>query len=173
MSQGSQDRFVTAIQKSHGRNLRRFLAARMRNAAADVPDLMQEIFLRLLRIKDHEAIRNPQAYLYTIANHVLHQHALQRPGPPDDIDPLELASELGHSVPPDLADELDTRQRLEKVVRGLHQDSPRACATLLMYRGEGLTLTEIGERLGVSRTMAKKYLLHALSYCDQHLEAME
>lgn len=33
----------------------------MRNAAADVPDLVQEVFLRLLRLDNHEAIRNTQA----------------------------------------------------------------------------------------------------------------
>jgi hypothetical protein len=37
----------------------------------------QEVYLRLLRVEDHETIRNPQAYLYTIANHVLYQHTLR------------------------------------------------------------------------------------------------
>jgi hypothetical protein len=70
--------FVTALEKSHGHKLRRYLAARLRNTAADVPDLVQEVFLRLLRLDDHEAIRNSQAYLYTVASHVLHQHALRQ-----------------------------------------------------------------------------------------------
>ena len=56
--------FVAELEKSHGSALRRYLAARMRNAAADVPDLVQEVFLRLLRLDNHEAIRNSQAYLY-------------------------------------------------------------------------------------------------------------
>jgi hypothetical protein len=53
--------FVTDIATQHGRNLRRYLAARLRNAA-DVPHLVQEVFLRLLRIGRHETIRNPEAY---------------------------------------------------------------------------------------------------------------
>jgi RNA polymerase sigma factor (sigma-70 family) len=169
----SKQSFMAAIEKSHGRKLHRFLSARMRNAASDVPDLMQEIFLRLLRIKDHQAIRNPQAYLYTIASHVLHQHALQRTSRPESVDPLELVSELESATGFDPADELDARERLEKVCRDLEAISPRACATLLMYRCEGLTLQEIGDRLGVSRPMAKKYLLRAIAYCDEHLEELE
>jgi RNA polymerase sigma factor (sigma-70 family) len=165
--------FMAALEKSHGRKLRRFLSARMRNAADDVPDLMQEIFLRLLRLKDHEAIRNPQAYLYTIASHVLYQHALQRTNRAEALDPLELASELESNTAADPADELDIRQRIEHVCRGLEAVSPRACATLLMYRCEGLTLQEIGERLGVSKPMARKYLLRAMAYCDEHLAELE
>jgi RNA polymerase sigma factor (sigma-70 family) len=169
----SKRTFMTALEKSHGRKLRRFLSARMRHAAADVPDLMQEIFLRLLRIKDHEAIRNPQAYLYTIASHVLHQHALQRTNRPETIDPLQLVSEVEPPTAADPADEVDIRQRVERVCRGLEAVSPRACATLIMYRCEELTLEEIGQRLGVSRPMAKKYLLRAMEYCDEHLEDLE
>src|SRR5688572_17779431 len=58
--------YVASMEKDHGRALRRFLAARMRAAPADVPDLAQEVYLRLLRIPDYELIRNPRAYLYTI-----------------------------------------------------------------------------------------------------------
>ncbi len=51
--------------------------------------------------------------------------------------------------------------------------SPRVYATLVMYRCEGMTLMEIGERLGVSHVMARKYLVKAIAYCDQRLEEME
>jgi len=173
VSSESKQTFTTALEKSDGRRLRRFLSARLRHAAADVPDLMQEIFLRLLRIKDPNAIRNPRAYLYTIASHVLHQHALQRTNRPESSDSLEIASQEEALTAADPADELDIRQRIERVCRGLEAVSPRACATLLMYRCEGLTLEEIGHRLGVSRPMAKKYLLRAMQYCDEHLEELE
>jgi RNA polymerase sigma factor (sigma-70 family) len=68
---------------------------------------------------------------------------------------------------------VDLEQRLESVSRALEQLSPRAYATLLMYRCEGLTLKQIAARLGVSPPMARKYLLRAITFCDQHLEAME
>jgi DNA-directed RNA polymerase specialized sigma24 family protein len=50
----SKQAFLTAVEKTHGRELRRFLAGRLRNAAADTPDLMQEVYLRLLRVPNHE-----------------------------------------------------------------------------------------------------------------------
>jgi hypothetical protein len=61
--------FVASIAARYGRRLRRFLSVRLRNTA-DVPDLAQEVFLRLLRVEGYESIRSPEAYLFTIASHV-------------------------------------------------------------------------------------------------------
>jgi RNA polymerase sigma-70 factor (ECF subfamily) len=167
----SKRSFVTALEATYGGQLRRFLSARLRNARADIPDLAQEIFLRLLRIKDHEAIRNPQAYLFTVAMHVLHQHALQHSARADTMDPLGLAAQLQSSQSaPDPAEELEITEQIEKVGKGLQALSPRAYAALVMYRCEGMTLMEIGERLGVSHVMVRKYLSRAIAYCDEQLK---
>jgi DNA-directed RNA polymerase specialized sigma24 family protein len=40
----------------------------------------------------------------------------------------------------------------------------------MQYR-DGMTYVEIGEHLGVSANMVKKYLSKALSYCRQRLAA--
>ena len=169
MTASARHSFMAAIEKSHGRQLRRFLTARMRQAA-DVPDLVQEIFLRMLRIKDHEAIRNPQAYLYTVAGHVLAQYTLERSAAPETMDPFEVASRLQSEVASDPATEVELEERVEKFSRALEQLSPRSHATLIMYRCDGLSLDQIAARLGVSRPMVRKYLARAIAFCDQHLE---
>jgi RNA polymerase sigma factor (sigma-70 family) len=163
----TKNAFLATIEKAYGRQLRRYLSARMRNAASDVPDLVQEVFLRLLRVERHEAIRNPQAYLYTIASHVLHQHALRKTAAPESIELADVASEL-EAIPdsdPELQAERD--QRFEELRRGLRQISPGAYATLLLHRYYGLPLTDISERLGVSYSMTKKYLAKALKYIEK------
>jgi len=165
--------FVSALEKTHGRSLRRFLATRMRHARTDLPDLVQEVYLRLLRIPDHEAIRNAQAYLFTIASHVLHQYALRQSAIEQTADPTDIASEVEASLDTDPAETALLEQRFEQLGKGLEQLSPRAYATLLMCRCEGATFDEIGQRLGVSSRMAKKYMAKALSYCQQRLQEME
>jgi RNA polymerase sigma-70 factor (ECF subfamily) len=158
--------FLAAIEKTHGRQLRRYLAARMRNAA-DVPDLVQEVFLRLLRIERHDAIRNPQAYLYTVAGHVLHQHALRQTARPESIEIADVVSEL-YAIPdtdPELQAERD--QCFEALRRELREVSPGAYATLMLHRYYGLPLADISQRLGVSYSMTKKYLAKALKYVEQ------
>jgi RNA polymerase sigma factor (sigma-70 family) len=162
--------FVTAVERAYGARLRRFLAIRLRHASADVADLFQEIFLRLLRIKDHETIQNPQAYLFTVATHVVHQFALKRSKGPETMDPLLLAAELESVTAPDPADEAELTQQIVELGLALEKFSPRAYATLVMYRCEGLTFAQIGKRLGVSHTMVRKYLTRAIVFCDQYLE---
>ena len=53
----------------------------MRNIA-DVPDITQEVYLRMLRVPNFESIRSPEAYLITVAQHVLQQHTLKMPALP-------------------------------------------------------------------------------------------
>lgn len=160
------------MEKDHGRAVRRFLAVRLRHATADVPDLVQEVFLRLIRVPDHETIRHPRAYLYTIASHVLHQYTLRQAVTAQPAALTDISAELEASLDSDPSEIVELEQRYEELGRGLEQLSPRAYATLLMYRCEGATLEVIGQRLGVSRVMAKKYLMKAMTYCQQRLDEM-
>ena len=155
MNRQTKQGFVTAVERAYGAGIRRFLSMRLRQASPDVPDVFQEIFVRLLRVKDHETIRNPQAYLYTVASHVLQQYALKRSVGPETLDPLELAARLTSITASDPADEAELQQQIANVAHALEKFSPRAHAVLVMYRCEGMTLAEIGKRLGVSHTMAR------------------
>jgi len=157
------------MEKDHGRQLRRFLAVRMRNAASDVPDLVQEVFLRLVRIKEQDTIHNPRAYLYTVASHVLHQHALRRAARPEFIEIGDVASEL-QALPdtdPVLQAELD--QRFDRISRELRAAAPGAYATLMLHRYHGLPLKEISRRLNVSHITTKRYLARALEFIERQI----
>lgn len=162
--------FVTELEKSHGSALRRYLAVRMRYAAADVPDLVQEVYLRLLRLDNHEAIRNSQAYLYTVASHVLHQHALRRASAGDVSTATDFALELSGSEP-DPASQLEVEQQFEQLGMRLKEISPKAYATFMLHRCHGLSLQEVSETIGASYSMTKKYLGKALKFIETELEA--
>jgi RNA polymerase sigma factor (sigma-70 family) len=160
--------FVTDIATQHGRKLRRYLASRLRNAA-DVPDLVQEVFLRLLRVERHESIRNPEAYVMTVAGHVLHQHFLRLSTRPKTVDALDVIVDLHSAIESDPAAQLDAQRNLEQLDDALSKMNPRVHATFVLHRRDGLTLEEIGKQLGVSRPMVKKYLAKALIQCRAHM----
>jgi RNA polymerase sigma-70 factor (ECF subfamily) len=103
--------FVTEIATKHGGRLRRYLAARLRNSA-DVPDLVQEVFLRLLRVNRHESIRNPEVYVMTVAGHVLHQHTLRRVVTPESSSALDVLIDLQAAIETDLGAQLDAQRHL-------------------------------------------------------------
>jgi RNA polymerase sigma factor (sigma-70 family) len=162
--------FVAEVEREHGVRLRRFLASRMRHAADDVPDLVQEVFLRLLRIDNHETIRSSEAYLFTVAFHVLHQHTLRRSATPEAVEIDALIDEMESAPGSDPAAQAEAHQRIEELQGALNQLSPKAQAVLLLHRRDGFSLEEIGGRLGISRAMAAKYLAKALLHCRQRLQ---
>jgi RNA polymerase sigma-70 factor (ECF subfamily) len=162
---------VAALVASHGTQLRRFLLSRVRNSA-DVPDLVQEVFLRMLRIPDHEAIRSPEAYLFTVAQHVAMQHALGRANADLPAELHDMLTGLAEA-PHDPAAELSAQQSLQELEHGLRRLSARERATFLYHRRDGLTLQEIADRFGVSRQMVKKYLAKAVLELQKTLRESE
>ncbi len=158
--------FVAALAAQYGKRLRRFLSVRLRNVQ-DVPELAQEVFLRLLRVERHEAIRNPEAYLFTVASHVIHQHALRRSASPAFVDIAEAASELTVPEGEDPVTKADNAQRVRHLEGFLQEMPPRVAAALVLHRVSGFTVQEVADRLGVRRETAKRYLARAAQYCRE------
>ena len=163
--------FVASIAARYGPRLRRFLSVRLRNAA-DVPDLAQEVFLRLLRVEGCESIRSPEAYLFTIASHVIHQHAVRRSREPVSVDIAEVFSELRTPSSDDPSDQVARAQRLDQLEQILAYLPTRVATALVLHRVAGYSVQEVGDELGVSRETAKKYLARAVEHC-RNLRACE
>lgn len=163
---------VNGLVASHGEQLRRFLVRRVRNPA-DLGDLIQEIYLRMLRVPDHEAIRSPEAYLFTVARHVAMQHTLRQSAAPVSVELRDMLAEARTGAETDPALEVSAQQCLATLRKALDELPPRPRAAFLMHRRDGVTIEEIGRRLGVSRPMAKKYLAKALVHFRKRLAEAE
>src|SRR5262249_57191209 len=68
---------VEGLARGCGSDLVRFIARRLRSVA-DARDLAHEAYVRLLRVKRKDLIRDPQAYLYRIAANILYEFELKR-----------------------------------------------------------------------------------------------
>ena len=159
--------FVAELATQHGRQLRRYLSSRLRNSA-DVPDVAQEVYLRLLRVERPGEIRSPEAYLFTVATHLVFEHTVRQSVAPVAIK-IEDAEEEWVTDSDDLTAHATTQQRFEIFERAVRRLSPRMRTTLLLHRRDGFSLDEIGAQLGISRNVAKKYLAKALVYCRRTL----
>jgi RNA polymerase sigma-70 factor (ECF subfamily) len=131
----------------------------------DVPDLAQEVYLRLLRVSHQEAIRNPEAYLFTVASHVLHQHSLRQAANTSFIDITEAIPELLTPAGEEPSAWAENSQRVEWLQKTLARLPPRVGAALVMHRIGGYTVQEVADKLGVARETAKKYLTRAVQHC--------
>jgi DNA-directed RNA polymerase specialized sigma24 family protein len=100
---------VERLFAEHRAALQAFFLRRIR-AKADAPDLAQEVYVRMLRISDQEAIRNPVHYLYTVANNLVKEHAvLDRR--PSGIDINEAPAHEQLETLPEFDGNLDATQR--------------------------------------------------------------
>lgn len=165
MDRNEKNALVASLMARHEQKLRGFLEARLRHATADVPDLMQQVCERLLRLADPEAIRSPEAYLFSVARSVLHEHRRRRSPQLLAVDIEDVLAELPDSEQPGPEDRLYAEQRLAEIERALARLPRKAYVTLVLNRVAGLTLEEVASRLGISRAMAKKYLAQALAQC--------
>ena len=164
--------FVEKLFAEHHGALQRYIYRRIRTKS-DAPDLAQEVYVRMLRIGDSNAIRNPQLYLYTVASNLVKEHAVadRRQASRLDLDETSVQQRLGEL--PALDNQLDATQAAERL-RSVVERLPVKwrTAVILQYR-YGLTYQEIADRLGVSSNMVKKYLAQALGRCRHDMTRWE
>ena len=160
--------WVGRLFAEHRGALQAFFRRRIRSKA-EAPDLAQEVYLRMLRISDHEAIRNPVVYLYTVANNLLKEHAVLERRRANSIDVDESANEQELEVLPSFDGDVDTAQRVERLRVVMKQLRPKWQAAVALRFMQGLSYPEIGVRLGVSTPMAKKFVAQALTHCRRRM----
>ncbi|MGE8499816.1 MAG: RNA polymerase sigma factor [Pseudomonas sp.] len=149
----------------HSSELLRFLTRQVKCAEL-AADLRQETWLRFRRRDPEQEIGNLRAFLYRIARNLIIDHRRQQETRPMQEEmSTELVSE--HPGPERVASD---GQRLEQLQALLQQLPPHLRQALLWNRLDGLTQREIGERLGVSESMAGRYILKALEHCQQHMD---
>jgi RNA polymerase sigma-70 factor (ECF subfamily) len=160
----TQSKSATELARSvferYGPELHRYLVRRLRRAE-DAGDLVQEVYLRLLRLERSELVRQPNAYLFFVAAQVVSQFKMR-----SNSDPVMYDSEIveEHTERPpqfrqdQVGDDLDARRRLKSLLERLpptHRD------VLLLRKRDGLSWTEIAQALNLSVHTVKKYLHEA------------
>ena len=145
-----------------------FLGRRARTKS-DASDLAQEVYLRMLRLSDVDAIRSPEAYLYTVAGNLLKEQAVIEGRRSRSIDVEDAEHEGALQEMPVFDGDLDTRIRAERLHEVLEQLTPKCRAVVVLQYRHGLSYQQIGEHLGISPHMVKKYLSQALVHCRRRM----
>lgn len=156
MGQSGQERLVEWFREWRG-SLRRFLLLRRGVAAADIDDIAQEVFLRLLRYDRTELIERPQAYLYRIAANVSAEWAARssrrRPHCAEWLDGL-----VDPADPHADTEQADADRHLHSALATL---PGRSREILRLMHQESLTYEQIAERLQITRRIVKRDVVRA------------
>jgi len=151
---------ATAFEQ-YGPALHRYLLRRLRRPE-DVPDLTQEIFERFLKKKDRaELIRNPLAYLYGIASHVVseaHYEEQQNRVTCDSELLTRLDDRFDSASPDQLAEQLGLQRDLLDALALLPRNHLLA---VLLVEGQDMSYEEAAQASGFTRNTIATYLMHA------------
>jgi len=153
-------RLVALAFRKYAPELHRYIERRVRRSAV-APDLTQEIFERLLQIEDVDAIRNPQAYLYGIASHVVREALFRedRSLVSYDSEAVEDAgAQLDHALPDDMAERLSLQQDLKRALAELpvmHR------VVLLLVKRDGFSYEEAARKTQLRVSTVTTYVFQA------------
>lgn len=166
MSRAAQERLVHWFREWRV-PLRRFLASRRNVASADIDDVAQEVFLRMLRYDRSELVTHPEAYLYKMATNVAAEWSMRsvRRQPHAAVWLADLEAESTPEA--DFQREAD-RAGLRDALATL---APRGREILRLHFAEGLTHEAIALRLGLTRRVVKREMIKAYASLRAALSA--
>ena len=162
---------VERLFNAHRNALVAFFQGRVRDRA-DAPDLAQEVYLRMIRLRSLEQIRNPEGYLFTVASNLAKEHMARqrRHGTPIDAEDVSVQVELAEL--PTADSQLDAARRAQRLAEVLRELSPKCQAVVVLQYVHGCSYAEIGEKLQISPSMVKKYLTQALELCRRRMRRL-
>jgi len=119
---------------------------------SDALDATQDVFVQVLRRRDHLTAEYPSSLLYRIATNLCLNRIRDRGRRPETVD-----DEIVHSVA--VADETESRVAAASVLRRLFggdQESTRTMA--MLHYVNGMTLKEVADEVGMSVSGVRKRL---------------
>jgi len=135
----------------------RFLGAYRAVDRADIDDVAQEVFLRMVRYDRSALVANPQSYLFKMAANVAAEWSMR----PRQRSPhaSEWLSELTEDSSPE--SDLLNRAEEEALLVAINALPPRPREMLRLHFVDSLTREQIAARLAVSPRVVKRELIRA------------
>lgn len=158
------NRFFALAYPKYGDRLRRYLSRRLSDEQ-DAQELAQEVWMRLLRVRDTTEVLEPLAYIYRTASNVLVEYRMRRHRERNSLDIMfreYFARHVLHAAQGDdeTIDVVHRQAALEKTLAQL----PKTYRDILILKiTRELSYKEIGEKLGFSAKTVEQYFFRAMA----------
>lgn len=126
-------------------------------------DLAQDTFVRVMtHRRNDEPLREPRAFLTRVAHSLMINQWRRESIERAYLDALAARPEVHAPSPESQALVLESLIEIDRLLSRLR---PRVRDAFLMAQLDGLTYAQIGEKLGVSDRMVRKYMAQAMLQC--------
>jgi RNA polymerase sigma factor (sigma-70 family) len=151
---------IAALAREFEAPLRRFFSRRIKDQA-DVPDLLQEVFLRLSSMADASRIDHRDRFIFVVANNVLRDRfRRQTVREHDRHDPIDNFSLESSDFAPDRV--LESKEAASALKRAILELPERTRDVFVLRIMEGLKMADVADALGISTRAAEKHQARAL-----------
>ncbi len=136
--------------------LMNYLQHNWRNAS-DIPDLRQEVYIRIFEAARERIPDNPENFLFVCARNLLidlvrREHVV----PMETYADLDVLGTASDAPEPDLL--VMEREELRRLEAAMEQLPARMHEAIALAYFEGLSRTEIAERMGVAQPTASRFI---------------
>ncbi|HSV45537.1 MAG TPA: RNA polymerase sigma factor [Ramlibacter sp.] len=144
--------------------LMRFFLRRT-DSRADAEDLTQEVFVRILTLRDAGAVQSLDAFIFTVAANLMRDRWRQRATQTvvrsiEDLGPSEGGPAQADERSPDRV--LQAREGVAAIMRRLDRLSSRTRDIFILHRIENMRQKDIAQAFGLSVSAVEKHVSRAL-----------
>jgi len=157
----SQQNAVQSLYETHHQWLCGWLRQRL-GCIDNAADLAQDTFIRVITQRKATELREPRAYLSTIARSLMIDMFRRRYLEQAYLETLALSPEPLDISPETRALIIETLMEIDRMLDGL---GGRTREIFLLAQLDGLSYVEIGRRLNISVNTVKKHAVRALTHC--------
>lgn len=152
---------VEVLYVNHHGWLRSWLRHRLGNES-DAADLAQDTFVRVIRARRAQDIRQPRDFLATVAKGLVVDFFRRRAFEQAYLDALACQPEAYASSPEERATVIDALMEIDAMLDGLGATVKRA---FILSQFDGLTYAVIAKRLNISLRTVNNHMAKAMEHC--------
>jgi RNA polymerase sigma-70 factor (ECF subfamily) len=167
LSNSTVSQSIALLYSDHHGWLQGWLRRKL-NCSQQAADLAQDTFVRLLSKPEPQALREPRAYLTTVARGLMINHWRRQGLEQAYQEELAARPEATSPSPEERRLILETLEEIARLLDGL---PPRVREIFLRSQLEGQTYPVIAEQLGISVNVVQKAMLRATAQCYRALYA--
>ncbi len=152
---------VHALYRAHHGWLQGWLRGKLGNAG-DAADLAQDTFIKVMLAQVGQQIREPRAYLATVANRLVLDHFRRQRV---ERSYLEVLASLPVQDMPSLEEQAIMKDALIEIDSMLDGLGPKVKQVFILSQFEELSYVEIARRLDISLRSVNTYVARAMAHC--------